>query len=166
VYIRKKVYRRTFFHGHRALILSLIGICACLAAFLVTQKFRSHATQLSWNRKPVSVPASQTRRNAQSAKKGRYIFPYSIIPGGVLSREELAKAISNDKVVAEHYADFVIGNAKIVKTEENQFMYVAYRVKDKVFWTSKKVKIPKGETLITDGKKTARTRCGNKARPK
>ena len=52
--------------------------------------------------------------------------------------------------------------ARIVRSEEAQFAYVSYRIRNNVFWTAKTVKIPKGETLITDGQSSARTRCGNK----
>jgi hypothetical protein len=84
-----------------------------------------------------------------------------VIPGGVLSREELASVIDSDPVVAEHYARFAVDQAKIIHASETQFMHVAYRLRNKVYWTAKKIKISKGESLITDGKDVARTRCGN-----
>lgn len=90
------------------------------------------------------------------------VYPYSVIPGGVRSREELAESVVKDPVVASHFADFGISQARIVSAEETQFVHVSYRMRNKVYWTKKPVKIPKGETLITDGKDSARTRCGNK----
>jgi len=90
------------------------------------------------------------------------VYPYSVIPGGVRSREELSRKIEKDPVVATHFAGFQADDARIVKSEEPQSVYVSYRRQNKVYWTAKTVKIPKGETLITDGKDTARTRCGNK----
>src|SRR5258708_28355146 len=41
-------------------------------------------------------------------------------------------------------------------------MYVAYRKGDKIYWTRKKIALHPGETLISDGKIVARTRCGNR----
>ncbi len=84
-----------------------------------------------------------------------------MISGGVLNRAELIHAVKDDKIVAEHYSNFKAGQAEIVKTEEIQFMHVSYRMHNKIFWTAKKLKIPKGETMITDGLQCARTRCGN-----
>ena len=40
--------------------------------------------------------------------------------------------------------------------------YVSYRIGNKVYWTRHRVTLKKGETLITDGKITARSRCGNR----
>jgi hypothetical protein len=79
----------------------------------------------------------------------------------VRSREELASSIASDPVVARHFAKFVVSQANIVRLEEAQFVHVSYRIRKNVFWTAKTVKIPKGETLITDGENSARTRCGN-----
>jgi hypothetical protein len=92
----------------------------------------------------------------------RPLYPYSIIPGGVLSREELKNAIAHDSLVAQHYADFNASAARVEKLDKDQMFYVSYRMGDRVFWTSKKLRIPKGETVITDGDHQARTRCGNR----
>jgi hypothetical protein len=39
--------------------------------------------------------------------------------------------------------------------------YVSYRLGDHIYWTSHKLLLRRGETVITDGDHTARTRCGN-----
>jgi hypothetical protein len=100
--------------------------------------------------------------NYKPPQNERIVYPYSVIPGGVRSREELAANITADPVIAKHYADFAVQRARIVSSEEAQFAHVSYRIRNNVFWTAKTVKIPKGETLITDGQSSARTRCGNK----
>jgi hypothetical protein len=43
---------------------------------------------------------------------------------------------------------------------------VSYRIGNRVYWTRHKVKLRKGETLLTDGKMTARTRCANRVEEK
>lgn len=162
MYVRRRIgKRRSFFQKHRLLMLCLLGTGACLLAFIVTQQIRGPGEHLLANR-PAPVPLPWPDRQLQPAKNERFIYPYSVIPGGVLSREELGASIGNDSVVAEHYAQFAVSQARIVKAEETQFVHVAYRVRNKVFWTSKKLKIPKGEALITDGSNVARTRCGNR----
>ncbi len=90
------------------------------------------------------------------------LYPYSIIAGGARSREELARAIHNDPVVAHHYADFQVASTRVIRLDRSELMYVSYRIGDSVFWTKKPLLLPAGETLLTDGKNTARTRCGNR----
>jgi hypothetical protein len=41
-------------------------------------------------------------------------------------------------------------------------MYVSYRIGNDVFWTKHRLTLPKGETMLTDGRAMARTRCGNR----
>lgn len=90
------------------------------------------------------------------------LYPYSIIPGGARSREDLARAIENDPVVARHYADFKVAGTRVIRLEHSELMYVSYRMGNTVFWTKTPLLLPAGETLLTDGKNTARTRCGNR----
>lgn len=92
----------------------------------------------------------------------RPLYPYSIIPGGAYSRDELARAVQNDPIVARHYADFEIGKTRVVRLDHSELMYVSYRIGDNVFWTKHPLLVPAGETLLTDGKTAARTRCGNR----
>ena len=143
------------------LMLLLLGAVACLASFLVTQQLRS-TSERALSAPQTSVPSLDSKQQLQTAKNERFVYPYSVIPGGVQSREELTSVIGSDPIVAEHYARFAVSQAKIVHATETQFVHVAYRLRNKVYWTAKKVKIPKGETLISDGTDTARTRCGNR----
>jgi hypothetical protein len=141
-------------------MLSLLCVGACFGAFVVTQQIKAPAEHTILVPQ-TSAPIIENSQQFQLAKTPRYVYPYSVIPGGVLSREELASVIGNDPVVAEHYARFAVDQGKIIHANETQFMHVSYRLRNKVYWTSKKIKIPKGESLITDGKDVARTRCGN-----
>ena len=43
----------------------------------------------------------------------RPIYPYSVIPGGASQVEELKQAIARDAVIAAHYAEFAIDNARV-----------------------------------------------------
>jgi hypothetical protein len=65
-------------------------------------------------------------------------------------------------VVAAHFSDFSAPRSRIVSLKADKTAYVAYRVNDKVFWTKKKVKLAKGQRLITNGVNYARARCGNR----
>jgi hypothetical protein len=92
----------------------------------------------------------------------RPLYPYSVIPGGVESEQELKSAIQHDPIVANHYSDFDVAKTRIVRADRDRMEYVSYRIGDHVFWTSHQLRIHKGELLITDGTHEARTRCGNR----
>ncbi len=91
----------------------------------------------------------------------RAVYPYSVVPGGVRSPEELAEAAAHDKVVAAHYAGFDFKRARVIELKQAQLMYLSYRMHDKIYWTSKRIRLHAGEKVISDGKMIARTRCAN-----
>lgn len=89
-------------------------------------------------------------------------YPYSVIPGGVYSAAELQQAIKKDPSLASHYAGFNIKNSKIVRLAEDHYGYVSYKLKNQIFWTRHRLKLPKGEVLLSDGSQYVRCRCGNR----
>jgi hypothetical protein len=89
-------------------------------------------------------------------------FPYSVVPGGVASPQELWNAIENDSAVASHYAGFNLSAAHITILDADVQAYVSYRIGDGIFWTRKRLTLHKNEKLITDGNLSARARCGNR----
>jgi len=97
-----------------------------------------------------------------SSRPIRPAYAYSVIPGGVGSGEELREIADHDPVVAQHFLGFDYQHAHLITVAEKQLVYVAYRKGDNVYWTRKKMPLHPGETLISDGKITARTRCGNR----
>lgn len=89
------------------------------------------------------------------------MYRLSVIPGGAYSSEELTRARRVDRVVRTHYSDF----GEVVSSHRMQadtYLYVSYRKADRVFWSVKKHRIPKGELVLSDGKHLARARCGNR----
>jgi hypothetical protein len=108
-----------------------------------------------------TAPAGAARRSAQP-KPGRPVYPYSVIRGGAYSAGELIHALDADPVAARHYAVF---RRSLVHTSESRFagaVYLSYRVGNAVYWTSRAVRVPRGEILLTDGRNYARARCGNR----
>ena len=97
-----------------------------------------------------------------SNQTGRRIYPFSVIPGGAYSAEELALARRIDSVVAAHYANFDSDSVELRTLSRDELMYVSYRKANRIFWTLDKRRIPRGETVLSDGKHMARTRCGNR----
>jgi hypothetical protein len=162
VWVRKRIdKKRSFLKKHRMLMLILVATCGSLSTFILMQKMREpeEIQEVATDTRP---PVLESKPQSQPAKEQRFIYPYSVIRGGVLSREELVHSTSNDPVVAKHYARFAMDQARIVKAEKTQLMHVSYRIRDKVYWTAKQLKIAEGEPLITDGRDLARTRCGNR----
>lgn len=93
---------------------------------------------------------------------GRAVFPYSVVPGGVRSPQELADAVQHDAVVAEHYGNFRVRSVHAIRLKKDRRAYVSYRIGGKIYWTRHKVTLHAGETLLSDGKNLARGRCGNR----
>lgn len=126
-----------------------------------------------WNWHHVSpfvpaIPSHDTARENPSLvaaslpiKTGR-LFPYSVIPGGAHSLSELKSALAHDPVAAAHYAGFNVARTRVVRVPRNELMYVSYRIGNQIYWSSKRLVIPGGESILSDGEYEARTRCGNR----
>jgi len=74
---------------------------------------------------------------------------------------DLRAAAARDYVVRRHFSHFDFSHAQLVRATEAREVYLSYRIRDTVFWTRKKIRLHLGEPLLTDGKVTARARCGN-----
>ena len=91
----------------------------------------------------------------------RQVYPYSVVDGGVDSVQELRSAIWRDPVVAKHYSNFKLDRARVIEAKADRDFHVSYRIGGEIFWTKKRLKVAKGERLITDGTNVTRTRCAN-----
>ncbi len=112
----------------------------------------------------VNGPTWNKERFTTGQKEGEFshrVYPYSVVNGGVHSVQELQSAIWRDPVVAKHYSDFKLDRARVIEAEVNGDFHVSYRVGEEIFWTKKRLKVVKGERLITDGTHFTRTRCAN-----
>ena len=147
----------------RLTVFALIAAAGAAVAYMAPQH-RAAVQPPAQQRLPaaagaVPVPVAAP---AQLAPAARRIYPYSIVPGGVANREELAQAIKTDKVVADHYTGFDVAKARPVTVSKPRAVYVSYRKGDKVYWTRKKLMLAEGEILLTDGINELRTRCANR----
>jgi hypothetical protein len=89
------------------------------------------------------------------------VYPYSVIPGGVRDVAALREAAAHDRAIARHFSNFDFKNARLERLSTPREVYVSYRIRDTIFWTRKRVRLPAGELLLTDGKLAARAKCGN-----
>jgi len=88
-------------------------------------------------------------------------YPFSVIPGGVRNANQLREIAARDYVVRQHYARFNYQRAELIRAREARLVYMSYRRQNAIYWTSKKIRLPAGELLLSDGVITARARCGN-----
>jgi hypothetical protein len=129
-----------------AAILLLAGAGVCAKQLYVL--YHPEALQLR-----VAVPVCRAARD---------IYPFSIIPGGVINSQELAASMNHDPVAREHYEGIEPERLWPTEVQQPMMAYVSYRKGDKVFWTDHKVQIAAGEKVLTDGVNLVRGRCGNR----
>jgi hypothetical protein len=143
--------------------LALVTVLAVLVLFYDADSgsSRLEPSASRAGRLPYHLPVSP-RIQPRSSGAGRIVYPYSVIAGGVRGAQELKQAISKDSVVAEHYRSFKRDQARMVELAAEKAVHVSYRIGNEVYWTKKKIKLVKGEKLITDGENYARARCGNR----
>jgi hypothetical protein len=123
---------------------------------------QSDALAMAAANNAIAAAQQQTLKQAGS----RPVYPYSIVPGGAQDSHELKWAADHDPVVAAHYAGFDYAHARVVHLMLARSVYLSYRIGNRVYWTRRRVTLKKGETLLTDGKMTARTRCANRVEEK
>jgi hypothetical protein len=107
---------------------------------------------------PQRVALEETRDTARK----RPVYPYSVVPGGVYSADELKAAVAQDAVVAAHYSGFGTSRVRRISLESDRPAYVSFRIDDAVFWTKRPVSLRRGEQVLSDGESLVRTRCGNR----
>ena len=153
----------------RVAAVALAGVAGCAGMFaLAMGVFAPPPAAQEQAAADTTAPAPTVLRAAvqveaqEKLNKKRRIYPYSIVPGGLADRKELAHAIVMDKVVAVHYAAFEADKATVETVRKPRAVYVSYRKGDKVYWTAKKLHLAEGETLLSDGKNEIRGRCGNR----
>lgn len=146
---------------HR-LVYSAGVLCALVATLTALRVIKSPIRHDSRETRVADSVASSRHLATDLQVPQRRIFPYSVIPGGVENAYELRNAIAHDPRVAQLYANFDLSHARIERLTSDREVYVAYRYDDRIYWTKKRLLLRAGETVITDGSETGRTRCGNR----
>jgi hypothetical protein len=81
------------------------------------------ASAMTWDGAPPAVtvaaaaaPPALVLANAKAvqAASARPVYPYSIVPGGVATRDDVQQRVDTDPVVAKHYASFDVRKAHAV----------------------------------------------------
>ena len=167
---RSRSRRRRIRRGATVLVLlMLFGFSGFLLSsrysYLLPRSFSANSSFDSTQEdagQNLTALAGEAAAPAPTLPTGRLVYPYSVVPGGVHTLEELRRAIERDRVVASHYSDFDFKSARIIELKRGRLAYLSYRIGEKIFWTKRQMALRAGEKLITDGKVMARTRCGNR----
>jgi len=151
----------------RRVLLAVFSAGLAIGFALVAVEFRSLQASKLGERDRDATQASQhilllTQQESLRQIENRPVYPYSIVPGGIRDARELKWVADHDPVVRAHYAGFDYDHARVVRLVLARTAYVSYRIGNKVYWTRHRISLKKGETVITDGKITARSRCGNR----
>ena len=148
--------------GRSAAWLAILAVLAVAGGLTLRQ--RAPETGLATVR---AIPPRTGMGLARSAAvPERLIYPYSIVPGGVATPQEVSEAVAADPVVKAHYQGFRMTKATAQTVEKARQVHVSYRIGNKVYWTKKKVRLAAGERVLTDGATTLRARCGNQVSEK
>lgn len=146
-------------------ILAVLGVACWLALFFgrtdLGQGEKDEGPHPSSSADSPRGEKASPSDQASGRRAVRVVYAYSVIPGGVRSVAELKSAIARDPVVSAAYASFHLESARVIRLDEDRSVHLAYRVGGRVFWTSKKTVLERGETVVTDGTETARAKCGN-----
>jgi hypothetical protein len=149
----------------RLAVAAMLAVAAC-AAFVLQPGPQPPAQALHDAAEPAArmqtAPAVYRVGADATPSPARRVYPYSIVPGGVTSRAELAHAVMADKVVATHYAGFAVEKASLRTVAGARAVYVSYRKGGQVYWTAHKVTLAEGESILSDGSNDIRARCGNR----
>lgn len=144
-------------------VLVAAGLLLCPFAFSTRQAPHPTADGFALGAiAPQSLNLASPLLRGQSGVNTRPLYPYSIVPGGVMNAGELKQAIANDPVVAAHYSKFDLAKVRAIRLTGVRFVYVSYRMGDRIYWTRRKLRLADGESLLSDGVNLARTRCGNR----
>jgi hypothetical protein len=154
----------------RGVLMGALAIGVCVSLSTVALRYLSPSLFHASRSAEISRQAAESSRDlvlhaqqeALRSMEGRTVYKYSVVPGGVRDVRELKWAVEHDPIVAAHYAGFDYDHARVVRLVLARTAYVSYRIGNKVYWTRHRVTLKKGETVLTDGKITARTRCANR----
>jgi hypothetical protein len=170
---RRRTWYRRRLRKQRTLIVVFVGALLAGAAWQNAASYFSlssvHSSQVllpsAWVRadihKDLALAAARSFKPRNSVARIPGVYPYSVVPGGLKGPDDLRYAALRDYVVRRHFSHFDYSRARLVHATEAREVYLSYRIRDTIFWTRRRIRLHVGELLLTDGKITARARCGN-----
>lgn len=158
---RNRVIRRTL--AAAAFVVLAVSFSSFALRYFAPSMFRAaRQPAITYQQLQASRNGFPMKDLVSPPSAARPVYPYSVVPGGVQNAKELKWIAEHDPVVAAHYAGFNYEQARIVRLVLARTVYLSYRIGNHIYWTRHRITLHKGETLITDGKITGRTRCANR----
>ena len=142
-----------------AAFAGVVGIASALLVASSSLLAPEEASDWQVARNAVALPPPAPDAAGEEVTQ-RSFYPYSVVPGGVHSTQELIAAL-DDPVVAEHYAAVNVPAVRVETVRTPRRVHVSYRVGDQVYWTKRTLTLSPGERILTDGRTEIRSRCGN-----
>src|SRR5450631_3627267 len=145
---------------HSAVVVALLAFLGVLAYELV--HFARTVAELPpvvWRQPWGGIERYEPAPDYRAA---RTVYPYSVVPGGILSEAELEASMASDEVVARHYRGILAARLHLTRLNAPVNVYASYRSANSVSWTSHTIRVPKGELILSDGTNLIRARCGNR----
>ena len=110
---------------------------------------------------PEAPPIEIADRVREPHPPVRPIFRHSVVSGGVYTADDVRAAMERDRIVAAHYSGVNVRELRVEALSDERDVYMSYRIGDEIYWTKQKVRLQQGETILTDGVRHIRARCGN-----
>jgi hypothetical protein len=134
-------------------------VCFLIVVGLLSSCSRESKPQ---NQVAASFHAEELPQGFKLDLSQRKVFPYSVVPGGTVTREEAKARAAADPVVGKHYQGILFDKLKPFRLTKPAQGYVSYRIGNRIFWTAKRLYLKPGEILLSDGANLIRGRCGNR----
>ena len=119
----------------------------------------AHLPPVTWHKRGAGIELFEPAPDYRAA---RTVYPYSVVQGGVHNDVELAASMAQDPLVAWHYRDILPSRLYLTRLSATADVYASFRVANSIYWTARKIHVPKGELILTDGAHMIRARCGNR----
>jgi hypothetical protein len=167
---RTRRHRRNRFI-RRLLFLSVLALFTAVASslalrYLGPSVFSAFLHRDFDNQNSARASSANLDQVFSQIQPARPVYPYSVVPGGVEDAKELRWVAEHDPIVAAHYAGFDYDHARVVRLTLARTAFVSYRIGNHIYWMRRRITLHKGEKLLTDGRITARGRCGNRVEEK
>ncbi len=154
-----------------ALILAALALVLAVAALVLTALT---LRELRQTRAPEPTPTvSQEELDSfwQEQVEAGVVEPESPAPEkpwyglcakySIRSPEDFRATVESDPLLRERFATFDWEKARLVSIPSETLVHVSYRKDGQIAWTRRKLRLRRGEKVITDGAVTVRTYCCN-----
>ncbi len=138
------------------------AIVAVVLVTLVAVSFRRYGQRQQPNATTSPPSHAITAETFSPPIEARVTYPYSIVPGGAKSVSDVkAELAMLPSAIRAQYAGINMADLRLEHLKTSFSGYASYRDGDEMYWTSKKMTIPSGEAVFTDGTTLIRGRCVN-----